>query len=219
MPEDQKPQDGAQVNPQPDKTAVDTKTSTAVDSGSVKESEAKTFDASYVKELRDEAATWRKQFRELEKRLSELDTDKQKKDEAELAENNKWKELADKRAEELAKVASERDAERAKNLRTNIGIEFKLTPSQIKRLQGSTEEELRADAQELVKDLGLDKQVSPPVEDEKKPDPIPNTQQAKKQTTAVAPDGQPQGETDEQRRARLYKHGAINSPLFQSKNV
>jgi hypothetical protein len=215
MPEEIKPQDGAaSEKPQPEKTAVDPTKSTAVDSGDGKDT--KTFDASYVKELRDEAAGWRKQFRELEKRLTEFDAEKNKKVEADLADNQKWKELADKRDKELADLKASLDAERLTNLRNKVGIEFKLSPSQIKRLQGGTEDELRADAEELVKDLGLDKPQ--PAADPKAATPAApaTTPQSRRQTTAVAPDGQPQGETDEQRRSRLYKRGAVNSPLFKS---
>lgn len=219
MPDDSnKPQDGAtNEKPQPEKTAVDTKTSTAVDSGSGNGSDAKTFDAAYVKELRDENAGWRKQVRDLEKRLNEIDSEKQKKVDTELAENQKWKELAEKREKELLEARAERDAERLTNLKQRIGTEFKLSPKLVSRLQGSTEDELRADAKALAEDLGLDKQ--PPSTPETKPaenaKPDSENPQSRRQTTAVAPDGQPQGETDEQRRARLYQRGAVNSPLFQ----
>lgn len=216
MPEEIKPQDGSTTEkPQPVLTASDAKKSDAVDSGSATATTPKTFDEDYVKDLRSEAADWRKKFRELEKRLAGFDVEKNKQVESKLAEDQKWKDLADKREKELTDLKTSLEAERLVNLRNKVGIEFKLTPSQIKRLQGASEDELRTDAEELVKDLGLDK-PQPAAEPPKPPPTQPAAADpSRRQTTAVAPDGQPVGETDDQRRARLYKRGAQNSPLFQ----
>lgn len=59
--------------------------------------EAKTFDAVYVKQLRDEAASYRV-------KLKEFEAAQAAKHEEELAEQKKWQELADERAAKLAEL-------------------------------------------------------------------------------------------------------------------
>ena len=62
-----------------------------------------TFDLAYVKELRQEAAGYRTKLKSLEATHS-ANTEK------ELAEQNKWKELAEKRAAELEAFKPTQDA-------------------------------------------------------------------------------------------------------------
>lgn len=212
MPEDIKPQDGdKQEKPQPQTPASEPKASDAGDSGLEKQD---AFSREYVQELRAENAQRRKEARELQKRLEELESTRKQVEEKELVENQKWQQLAEKREKELAELKAALETERINNMRVRIGSEFKLPAKLQARLQGNTEDEIRADAKSLAEELGLDK---PPAETPKA-DAKPNTAPelpARSQTTAIAPDGQPLGETDEQRRARLYKRGATNSPLFQ----
>jgi len=61
------------------------------------QSERQTFDADYVRQLRQEAAEWRTKLREME-------AERKRAEEARLQEEQKWKELAEKRAQELAEL-------------------------------------------------------------------------------------------------------------------
>lgn len=71
------------------------------------------------------------------------------------------------KASERATAAEERAAKAETDLaRFQVALEKGLTPSQAKRLVGATREELEADADELLKDLGDAGKPRPP-----KPDP------------------------------------------------
>lgn len=213
MPEDTKPQDGTTTAPVSQPPQAPEKSS---DAHGGDDSAAKTFSADYVKELRDEAAKWRKEFRSLEAKLSTFEQSKTEAEEAKLKEQNQYKELLEKRTREYEQLKADLERERVGNLRLRIGSELGLSPALQLRLVGSTEEELREDAKGLITALGLDKPKADP-QPTQPPAPAPTpTQPARSQTTAVAPDGKPTGETDEQRRARLYARGAANSPLFKS---
>ena len=165
-----------------------------------------------LQKVRNEAASNRVEATELKKRLDAIEADqrkqadeKKKANEKELADQNRFKELADQREKELNDMRAQVEAAKLDSLRTRVGMEFKLPVSIISRLKGSTEDELKADAAALVKDLGLDKQAEP----------TPQQKKGGTQTTAVAPGGSAAGETDSERRARLYKQGAQATPLFQ----
>lgn len=60
----------------------------------------------------------------------------------------------EKAAERAAAAERERDDARGRLDRLEVALEKGLTPSQAKRLVGSTRDELAADADELLKDLG-----------------------------------------------------------------
>jgi hypothetical protein len=60
----------------------------------------------------------------------------------------------EKAAERAAAAERDRDDARGRLDRLEVALEKGLTPSQAKRLVGSTREELEADADELLKDLG-----------------------------------------------------------------
>lgn len=60
----------------------------------------------------------------------------------------------EKASERAAAAERERDDARGRLDRLEVALEKGLTPSQAKRLVGSTREELEADADELLKDLG-----------------------------------------------------------------
>jgi hypothetical protein len=60
----------------------------------------------------------------------------------------------EKATERAAAVERERDDATARLNRLEVALDKGLTPSQAKRLVGSTREELEADADELLKDLG-----------------------------------------------------------------
>jgi hypothetical protein len=184
------------------------------------EATAKTFDEAYVKELRTEAAKHRKEKQELAERLAALETASKQQEEKKLTEQQEWQKLAEKRAAELEAMKAELANERLNFLRTALGAEYKLPPAIAKRLAGSTEDELRADAKAIAAELKLDQPATEPA----KPEPQAPTAQsanpftpARSQVTAPTPGGSSVGETDDQRRARLYKRGAVNSPIFNPK--
>lgn len=166
-----------------------------------------------LQKVRREAETHRLSSRELQKKVDEFQAAKKKQEEDELAEQNLWQEAAEKAKKERDEALDQLKQEKLNSLRTRVGTEFKLPAKLTARLQGTTEDEIRADAEALAKDLGLDKAAETPAPTQPPPKTPPTG--GRQQTTAVAPGGQPAGETDEQRRARLYKRGAINSPVFR----
>lgn len=66
-----------------------------------------------------------------------------------------------KATEALAAAEKERDGLRLEGIRAQVALAKGLTASQAKRLVGSTKEELEADADELIKDIGATKQPTP----------------------------------------------------------
>ena len=148
------------------------------------ESEGGTFSADYVKSLRNEAADWRRKLREAEAKLDEINAREASRAEKELAEQSRWKELAEKRQAELEKLQTDMAQQRLEAMRLRVGNELGLPNELVARLNGATEEEIRADAEVLA-------QILP--------------QQPRRQsTTSAVPGGQPAGETDEQRRQRIF---------------
>lgn len=193
---------------QPDNSAPDTPRKSDPDqSGSDKKAE--TFSREYVEELRQENATRRKEAKALEKRLADIETSSKAAEEKKLLDEKQHETLAQKAMKERDEALAKVQETELKVLRLSIAADFKLSPSQAKRLQGSTEEELRKDAEDMVAEFGLNKPSEPAAA-------TPQTQAGRQTQTTIAPDGRPVGETDEQIRARIYKPGAQNSPLFKS---
>jgi len=194
----------------------------ATPSSEVAEKPEKVFDAAYVKELRDEAAKWRKTVRDLEARISEFDTAKSQQEETKLKEEKQYEELLRKRDVEMAQLKADLERERTSALRLRIGFEAGLPTALISRLTGSTEDELKADAL-ILKEL-FTANAAPPAAPVVAPDkttaPVLPTEAStpqvvdpsRRQITAVAPDGQPTGETAEQKRMRLYNRSPIATP-------
>lgn len=167
-----------------------------------------------IKKLREESASHRTASKSLEQRLAEIESTTAKARERELAEQNKWKELAEERERKLSEFEATLKAQTAQTLRAQIALEYKLSPGIAKRLVGDTEDALRKDAAALIAELGLDKSqaetpASPP--DSNAPgQPAPPA----RSQTAIVPDGQAVGETDEDRRRRYYGK-TEDSPLFR----
>lgn len=100
-------------------------------------------------------ATWDEifehpRFKELNKRasdaegrLKQIEEERKKADEERLKKQEEWKELAEKREREL-------EVERLKRLQFEIGSEKGLPSRLISRLNGSTREELEADADAIL---------------------------------------------------------------------
>lgn len=97
-----------------------------------------------ISNIRAEAATNRRKASEYEKQ-------QQAAEQARLAEQNRWEELAKQYKADLDKLAAERDAERRKALVQAVALKHQLPSDLAGRLIGETEEELDADAQRLAK--------------------------------------------------------------------
>lgn len=104
--------------------------------------EAKTFDADYVKKLRDEAAKYRTEAKanaDAARKLADIEADKAK---------------ADQTAAEREAAAEQRASQaEARAMRLDVAFEKGLTPAQAKRLVGDTRDALEADAEEILRDF------------------------------------------------------------------
>jgi hypothetical protein len=195
--------------PEPEKSGAD-------DSG--EGDDKKTYDAEYVKKLRSEAAQKRTEARELKERLDKLEAVAKEREDKELTEQQKWEQLAIKREKELNELKADYEGKLQASLKKLIGKEFGLPDELVARLQGASDEELRADAAILAKVLGLDKPKPAPETPAETPT-EPESQAARGQTTTTAvPGGQPVGRTDTDRR-KDYMTGVRQSPIFQGGGV
>lgn len=147
--------------------------------------------AAEIKKLREESA----EGRQAKKKLKELEAQQQTGADQELAEQKKYKELLDKRDKELADAKAQLAQRDAVDLRRKVAKDAGLPEEFAGRLQGATEEDLKADAAAL-------KKLIPATTPEQPPDPK-NPQQRQRQTTPN-PTGDPAKETDAQRRARIF---------------
>lgn len=169
-----------------------------------------------IKKLREEAASHRTASKTLEQRLAEIESATTKARERELAEQSKWKELAEERERKLAEFEARFKQQEVRYIRAEVAASFGLPKALADRLVGDTEDALRKDAEALIAALGLDKsQVDAPAATPDSKTPAqPAQQQPARSQTAIVPDGQAVGETDEDRRRRYYG-GAADSPLFR----
>jgi len=154
----------------------------------------KTYSEEYVKQLRAEAKANRLKAEAAEAEAADLrpkaaqavDVDK-------LTKLEKLLEAERQAREEATKQAAE--SKRAE-MRLKIAVDAGLPAALASKLSGETEDELRADAEAL------------------KPFVTPtNVQQRPTSTTTAVPGGAPQGETDEQKRARIYRNNG-NGGVF-----
>lgn len=163
-----------------------------------------------IQKLRSEAATKRNEAKAAQDELEKTRTAEQQRKDKEMKEQQRWQELAEQREKEMAELKAKLEAQTLDTLRVRIGAEYKLPAALVARLQGATEDAIRADAQSLVEELGLDKQ---PPADSTPNDPADNAPPARGQNTAAVPDGQPAGLTDAERRAKRRR---MDSPLFST---
>ena len=122
------------------KAAEEAKAAEAAKAGGAGADDNKTFDAEYVKSLREEAAKYRTDAKAAADKLKE-------REDAELGETEKAKKEA-KEATERAEKAE------AQALRSEVAVKLKLSPSLAARLIGETKSELEKDAEKLLKELG-----------------------------------------------------------------
>jgi len=117
--------------------------------------EPKQFDESYVKQLRSEAAKHRIEAKEANVKVQAFE-DAQKSDDEKRVEaleaERKRAETAESRIQELE----------VKQLRSEVAAEKKLPPKLAGRLTGETREEIVADADALLEDLGTLPGETPP---------------------------------------------------------
>lgn len=168
-----------------------------------------------IQKLRKENEDKRKSAREAQQRLDKLESERQQREEDKLKEEKKFEDLANSYKAKYEQVLADLATQQLNTLKLQIGTDFKLTPKLISRLQGTTEDELRADAAEIAKELGLDKQQS---DQQQQPPQAQNTQARSQQTTTAVPGGQPVGRTDTERNSEYF--GSSNtSPMFQKTQV
>lgn len=165
------------------------------DNGAESSEETKMFPAEYVQELRAEAAKWRTQLRDLEKKVNLYETESAKKQEQELAENAKWQELAEKRAAQLEALQAQVKAQEIQQIKMATLNELGLPQDAMDFLTGDTAEAIKEQA-EKFKSLIPESQAR-----------SQNPRQTKSMT--VIPGGEPSTETREQKLKRLYGNGNI----------
>lgn len=90
------------------------------------------------------------ELRALKAKLAESEAAAQTAAEEDLARKEEWKTLAETRAEELANLKSEKTALELDALRHEVADAAKLPPALRLRIQGTTREEMEADATELA---------------------------------------------------------------------
>lgn len=182
------------------------------------------FDEGYVKQLRQEAAKWRVKVRELETALTNLQDARTQQEESELAEQAKWKELAEKREREVADLRKQVKEREAALMRAKIAAEYNLLGTVLDestgetladRLRGETEEELRADAAKLAK-LAARAQPATPAQAEGATAPSETALPGARgpQTTTAVPGGRPAGRTDTDRRREYFTFNN-DSPFYR----
>lgn len=120
-----------------------------------------------------------------------------------LEDEKQFQQLAEKYKAEAEAMKAEAEAAKLAALRVEVAAKVGI-PALAARLVGKTDAELTADAEAL-------KALLAPAQDEKKQQRQPGS------STTPAGGARPQGETDEQRRARLFGRGAAN-PLYEKRS-
>lgn len=150
-----------------------------------------------IKDLRASEAKIRrssKEGKDAQRRLAELETANKAAEEKRLADQNDYKTLYEKEKAAREKAESDYAGASLSALKTRVAVETGLPPKWADRLNGTTEDELRADAEDLLKDM-------PKKEAEQTP---AGQQPGQRRTTPAFPSGKPVAETDEARRSRLF---------------
>jgi hypothetical protein len=170
----------------------------------------KTFDESYVKDLRAEAAKHRKDAKAAQTRLAELEAAQAAAETAELEAQGKWKELAEQNAAKVAEYEARLaegeaalQAERRNTLAVTIATQLgAIDPTDANFVSAVAGIEITAEdaAAQIQQALTALKEARPYLFSTGKPN-----------LASFNPSGQPQNppaETDEQRRTRLYSGGS-----------
>jgi len=112
--------------------------------------EAEAFDAVRAKALINKLRDENKELRKLAKDVDVLKLQASQAEEARMAQDKKWEELANKRAKELEDARRELAVSEIKRLRVQVVASKGLNPAFAERLQGTTLEEIEADADALL---------------------------------------------------------------------
>ncbi len=107
----------------------------------------------------------RERVKELERQIAELQPLAETAKKAEEANKTELQRLGD----QVAQLTQERDAATAERARLSVALEKGLTATQAKRLVGATPEEIAADADQLLSDLG----IAPGAVEEQEPEATP----------------------------------------------
>jgi hypothetical protein len=135
-----------------DETTTTDETTDEVESGATDETTAETGGAESDKDA--ELARIRAALNKANKEAEKLRLREKEREDAQLSEIEKAKRDAAEASERLAKI--ERD-----NLRKSVALEVELPAKWVGRLQGDTEEDLRADALSILADLNRPKKPAP----------------------------------------------------------
>lgn len=144
-----------------------------------------------IRELRQENANRRKRNQRQEAKLEKLESRLNDIDEKKLEEENKWKELAEKRKGENEKLEDRIGKITLDAIRRDVALDLGLPPVLVERLQGDDEDSIREDAQKLIDEL-----------------PEATRKKRKTRKTTVSPGGNTSKETSEERFAQ-YNSGSF----------
>jgi len=90
-----------------------------------------------------------------EEKLSKLTAAQEAAETKALQDQEKWKELADKKSKELDELAAKTRAAELSSMKSRIALSVGLTdPDIIERLVGDTEDDIKADAEKMLAKLG-----------------------------------------------------------------
>lgn len=145
-----------------------------------------------LKKTRDEAAARRVSERDALKKLAEFETANKTAEENKLKEQSEFKTLYEKEKAAREKAEGEAETLRISALRSKVASEAGLPAALADRLKGTTEDELKADAAELVKTIPAQQQQTPG---------------QRGTTTNAFPSGSTVKETDDQKRIRIFGGG------------
>ena len=171
---------------------------------STSSAEAKTFDEKYVRELRAEAAKYRKELQEVKTWREQQEADARQRQEAEALQQGKYKELLDAREKELTDLRVQIAQRDLDVLKMKIANEYSLPPALASRLQGTNEDELKQDAEAL-------KAIIPPKADATADAPATPPVPQRPPTTTPLPGGQPSTNQEAEWRAGRTRY---ESPIF-----
>lgn len=173
---------------------------------------------SALADARDEAAKRRIKENELQAQIEQINAEQRKGKEKELAEQQRWQELAEQREKELQTIQAQLEAERKAGQRSRIALEAGLPAMLQDRIKGDDEDAMRDDAKKLAELFRAAQAASDSAQDDK-PEPTEQPDnEARRRTTTAAPGGRPVGKTDEDRKSEYFK-GKADSPIFQGGGV
>lgn len=153
-----------------------------------------------IQKVREEAKLTRAQLASIEAERKKASDAAAAAELKKLEDDKQYQELADKYKKEADALKVKAAEAELTALRVKVAADAGIPAGMAARLVGTTEGELKADAEGLKALLA----------------PAAQTSTRTGNSSTPAPRGNPQGETDEQRRTRLFGRGA-NNPIFEKK--